>query len=74
MNSSALVVHLSIFITKTIFVSINIALVVLNLIASMAYWGITLNSVSVANCIISIGLAVDYSSHIAHAFLNAAFD
>ena len=57
----------------TAFVLLCVALVVLNVLGSMFYWDITLNSVSVVNSIIAIGLAVDYSAHIAHAYQEASY-
>lgn len=57
----------------TLYVTLCVSLVVLNLLGSMYYWGITLNSVSVVNAIIAFGLAVDYSAHLAHAYLDASF-
>jgi len=33
------------------------------------FWGLTIDTVSCTNIIISIGLCVDYSVHVAHAFL-----
>merc|ERR1712141_62316 len=36
----------------------------------MHFWGLTIDVVSSVIIIISIGLCVDYSAHIAHAFLS----
>lgn len=73
----AAIVIVVLFITAdiliTFFVVLCVALVVLNVLASMIYWGITLNSVSVVNAVIAIGLAVDYSAHIAHAYQDSSF-
>ena len=35
----------------------------------MYIWGVTLNSVSMVILVMAIGFAVDYSAHIAHAFV-----
>lgn len=53
----------------TMFILLCIALVDLFLLGLLFYWDITLNSVTVVNNVIAIGLAVDYSAHIGHAFL-----
>jgi len=46
-----------------------VGLVDLFLFALLYFWGVTLNSVTVVNIVIAIGLAVDYSAHIGHAYL-----
>lgn len=55
--------------TVTFFVFLCVALVDLFLFSLMGYWDIPLNSISVINIIIAIGLAVDYSAHIGHAYM-----
>ncbi len=55
-------------IWTTLMVVLNIALVDLNLLALVWYWDLELNFVTVVNLILAIGLAVDYSAHIAHAY------
>lgn len=53
-------------------VVVNVAFVLIDLVGLMWLWGITINSVSIINLVLAIGLAVDYSAHIAHAFMRAA--
>lgn len=55
-------------ICTTLLVVLNMALVILNLLGMTWYWNIELNFISVINLILAIGLAVDYSAHIAHAY------
>ena len=43
-------------------------LIDLNLLALIWYWGLELNFITMINLILAIGLAVDYSAHIAHAY------
>ena len=43
-------------------------LVDLNLVALIWYWGLELNFISMINIILALGLAVDYSAHLAHAY------
>lgn len=45
-------------------------LVDLNLFGLMTYWGMDLNTISVINLVLAVGLAVDYSAHIGHAYLT----
>ena len=54
-------------------VSVLIVLVVLTLIftdlmGNILVWGLDLNSISMINLIMAIGLVVDYSMHVAHSF------
>ena len=39
------------------------------LIALIYYWDLTFNTIIIVNIVIAIGLAVDYSAHIAHTYL-----
>lgn len=43
-------------------------LIDLNLLALIWYWNLELNFITMINLILAIGLAVDYSAHIAHAY------
>ena len=54
----------------TFFVLFCVILVDLFLFAFLSLLGVALNSVTVVNITIAIGLAVDYSAHIAHAYLT----
>ena len=53
----------------TVFVVISVILVDFYLVALIYFWGLTLNTVTGGNLIFAQGFAVDYSSHIAHAYL-----
>lgn len=55
--------------TVTLFILLCVILVDFFLLSLLHFWDITLNSVTVVNNVIAIGLAVDYSAHIGHAFL-----
>ena len=37
----------------------------------MWLWGLTIDSVAIINLVLAVGLAVDYSAHVAHAFVVA---
>ena len=58
------------FIT-TFMVFICVTLCDFFLLGLLPFWDVKLNSVTVVNTVIAIGLAVDYSAHIAHAYLQA---
>jgi Niemann-Pick C1 protein len=52
-------------------VTINVAMVLVDVVALMWMWEVSINSVSIINLVLAIGLAVDYSAHVAHAFMSA---
>jgi Niemann-Pick C1 protein len=54
----------------TLFVLICVALVDLFLFALLVVWNVELNNVTIINVVIAIGLAVDYSAHIGHTYLQ----
>jgi len=51
-----------------------VVLTLVNVGGFIHFWGLTIDTVSCTNIIISIGLCVDYSAHIAHAFMAATGD
>ncbi|XP_068757015.1 patched domain-containing protein 3-like isoform X2 [Montipora capricornis] len=55
--------------TVTILVVFNFAALVCELFGLMVIWDVSLNSVSMINLVMAIGFAVDYSAHIAHAYV-----
>ena len=55
----------------SILVMICVTMTLVNVMGYMHFWGQTIDVVSSVIIIISIGLCVDYSAHIAHAFLSA---
>lgn len=56
-------------LTATLLVAICVALVDLYLLALLYFWGLTFNTIVVLQVVIALGLAVDYSVHIAHNYL-----
>jgi len=52
-------------------VVVNIAMVLFDIIGVMWLWDVSINSISIVYLVLAIGLAVDYSAHIAHAFMSA---
>ncbi|WWC92719.1 uncharacterized protein L201_007678 [Kwoniella dendrophila CBS 6074] len=47
------------------------SLVLLNVMGIMGYWGISLNAISLVNLVISLGIAVEFCSHISRAFMGS---
>ena len=57
-------------VTITLFVLLCVMLVDVFVFGLLSFWDVTLNSVTVVHIVVAIGLAVDYSAHIAHAYLT----
>merc|ERR1711871_1813275 len=53
------------------FVALSICLSVADLVGFMYWWNVTISGVSTIYILISVGLAVDYSAHIAHMFVES---
>ena len=56
--------------TVTLLVATAVILVNFFVVALVFYWDLTMNSVVVIQVVIAIGLAVDYSAHIAYTYLS----
>jgi len=56
--------------TGSLIVLFCVAITLVDLCGYMHFWGLTIDVVSAVNVIIAIGLCVDYSVHICHAFLT----
>jgi Niemann-Pick C1 protein len=46
-------------------------LAVIDVMGVMGFWGISLNAISLVNLVISLGIAVEFCSHVARAFMGA---
>lgn len=46
-------------------------MVLFDIVALMWLWDVSINSISIVNLVLAIGLAVDYSAHVAHAFMKS---
>ncbi|KAK4054758.1 niemann-Pick type C- protein 1 [Microbotryomycetes sp. JL201] len=53
-------------------VVITVALTVINVLGIMGVWHVSLNPLSLVNLVISIGIAVEFCSHVARAFMGAS--
>ena len=58
------------FITAAV-VLVMVGMVDVCILGMLHFWDGELNAVSIANIVIAIGIAVDYNSHLAHAFKSA---
>ena len=56
-------------LTVTLLVFLNVVITDVFLFGHVSYAGLTLNPLVVLNIIIAVGIAVDYSAHIAYAYL-----
>lgn len=56
-------------VSATIMVAMSVLLVDLFLIGLIYFWGLAFSPFVMINIVIAIGLSVDYSAHIAHAYL-----
>jgi len=54
-----------------VWVVLSIVLSVIDLVGFMYWWDVTISGVSTIYILISVGLAVDYSAHIAHIFAES---
>jgi Niemann-Pick C1 protein len=52
-------------------VGLTVFMSVVNVMGIMGAWGVSLNAVSLVNLVISVGIAVEFCSHIARAFMGA---
>jgi predicted RND superfamily exporter protein len=56
----------------TILVFFGFVALVFELFGLMYFWGVSLHGVSMINLIMAVGFAVDYSAHIAHAYVMSS--
>jgi len=52
-------------------VTVICAIAVVDVMGVMGFWGISLNAISLVNLVISLGIAVEFCSHMARAFMGA---
>ncbi len=46
-----------------------VVLTLVDVVGMLHFWGITVDTISCVNIVLAIGLCVDYSAHVAHAFM-----
>jgi len=54
------------------YVVLTVAMVDACVLGAMHWWGMSVDSISIVNLALAVGLAVDYSVHVAHAFMQAS--
>ena len=54
-----------------VFVILAIIMSIVDILGLLFFWGITISGVSTIYVLVSVGLAVDYSAHIAHMFAES---
>ena len=59
-------------ITTMVFLTVILTLV--DIVGFLHFWDITIDIISCVNIVLAVGLCVDYSVHIAHAYLVAEGD
>ena len=50
-------------------VCLCVGMTIVELLGTMYFWGLAIDTVSVINLVLAVGLAVDYAAHIAHCFM-----
>jgi len=50
-------------------ITLNVAFCIVEILGCMFYVGIVIDSVSVINIVLAVGLSVDYSAHVGHCFM-----
>jgi hypothetical protein len=58
-------------VRTTLLVLLCVLLTDVDILGLMWLWGLTIDSVAIINLVLAIGLAVDYSAHVAYAFVAA---
>lgn len=57
-------------IITSIIVVLNVTMVIADVCGYMYFWGLSIDTIAAVLITIAMGLAVDYSAHIAHAFMT----
>eukprot|EP00759_Apiculatamorpha_spiralis_P056628 PhF_6_TR8273/c0_g1_i1/m.12639/K12385/NPC1; Niemann-Pick C1 protein len=52
-------------VTTTLCVMLTLTMILIDLVAMMAFWGVDVNAISVVNLVMSIGISVEFCVHIA---------
>merc|ERR1711971_297711 len=55
----------------TLFIMLMVAMIDVHLFSWICLWGISLDNVSYTECVMAVGLTVDYVIHITHAICDA---
>jgi Niemann-Pick C1 protein len=61
-------------IATSLLITLNVAMCIIEILGFMHAFGIVIDSVSVINTVLAVGLSVDYSAHIGHSFMTKRGD
>lgn len=61
-------------IVTSLLITINVAMCIIEILGFMYVLNIVIDSVSVINMVLAVGLSVDYSAHIGHSFMTKKGD
>uniref|UniRef100_A0A1B0D1E4 Uncharacterized protein n=1 Tax=Phlebotomus papatasi TaxID=29031 RepID=A0A1B0D1E4_PHLPP len=61
-------------IVSALIVSLVVLMILINMLGLMWAWSITLNAVSLVNLVVSVGIGVEFVSHIVRSFTRASGD
>lgn len=66
----AIVLFITVSLQATLIVTFVVILVNVYTVSITQFWGLTFNHILAVNLSFALGIAVDYSSHIAHTYLT----
>jgi len=55
-------------------ITVNVSACIIEILGAMYYLGIAIDSVSVINIVLAVGLSIDYSAHVGHCFMMKGGD
>ncbi|XP_063588187.1 NPC intracellular cholesterol transporter 1-like [Penaeus indicus] len=58
-------------LASSLIVLVTIAMIVVDMMGMMFWWGISLNAVSLVNLVMAVGISVEFCSHVTHAFATS---
>ena len=56
---------------EALIILVTITMIVTDLGGMCYFWGISLNAISLVNMVVGIGIAVEFCTHISHAFMHS---
>ncbi|CAD6211781.1 GSCOCG00003829001-RA-CDS, partial [Cotesia congregata] len=64
-----LLTGLSLF--SAVVVLLTVAMIIVNMLGYMYWWNISLNAISLVNLVMTVGISVEFCSHLVHAYLTS---
>jgi Niemann-Pick C1 protein len=61
-------------IRLSLIVTITISMIIINIGGLMYFWNISLNAVSLVNLVMTVGISVEFCSHLVHSFKSSMAD